>query len=225
MTPLRHLAFLRFQSTATHKQIAEVTSALSRLPTVIPGILHYKVYPLSARATLTQSNGFTVMVDTIFPDLAVLTAYFAHPAHCAVMASMQPLMADHLTFDYYPKPREGFTMHEYDRLQVPPYCRRVVLFQVREKAQEEAIGRRLYELHDQHAIPSLLRTVVGKQADASEMGDGWVDRCRGLDNIVEWVMTDGQGVHNFLENPAYQRMMEENAALFSHTLTFDYDMH
>ena len=225
MTPLRHLAFLRFHSTVTDKQVRDATTAMAALPSLIPGILHFKLYPLSSRATLTDSHGFTLMVDTIFPSLPVLTAFMTHPAHHTVLKDMQPLVADRLLFDYYPKPREGFTMHEYNRLQVPPYCRRVVLYRVKEQGQEEIVGRRFYELHDQQAIPSLLRTVVGKQAEAGEMSEGWVARSQGLDNIVEWVMTDGQGVQQFLEHPAYQRVVKANSAQLSDTLTFDYDMH
>jgi hypothetical protein len=224
MPPLRHLVFFKFLASSTPEQQLAVKNALSELPSIIPNILFYKVYPLAHNLYPNHSplnRGYTLLIDSIFTDQSALSVYAPHPAHQGVISKfIAPIRDDNLVIDYELPDR--FNLDAFKQLQSPPHIRHLVLYKPKDEVKDEVatINQELEQL--QVSIPTILSTSTGQQRTA-QMYDGYNDRSKGIHNVVDMVMKDGQGLGVYIDHADHHKFVKKRGKQLEVLMTFDYE--
>jgi len=224
MPPIRHLVFFKFLSSSTAAQQQSVSTELSKLPSIIPHILYYKVYPIARDlyAGYPPLNaGYTLMIDSIFADAAALSVYAPHPAHQGVIREfIAPIREDTLAVDYALS--ESFDVAAWKQLLRPPHLRHIGVLKMKEEFKEEGatIRRELVDL--QSSIPVLVSGLEGEQR-LSDMYEGYQDRSQGFHHSAELVIKDKQSLKEFTQHPAHKAFNEKHLHKIDRFLAFDYE--
>jgi hypothetical protein len=224
MPPIRHLVFFKFLASSTAAQQQRVSTELCKLPSVIPNILFYQVYPIFRSIQPGHpdlSGGYSMVIDSIFADAAALSVYAPHPAHQGVISQfIAPIREDNLVVDFALS--ERFNVDAWKQLQVPPHLRHFVVVKVKEEYKEEgaAIRRELAEL--QSSIPVLLSGVDGEQRQ-EDLYQGYNDRSKGFVHAVEFAIKDKEGLKEYLDHPAHIAFSKKNLPKLDSAVVFDYE--
>ena len=221
MPPLRHLAFFKFVLSATPVQVQAVVDELRMLRAAIPGILYYELFRASpVFAQSSHGQGYSLMIDSIFHDLAALSVYESHPAHQAVIAQhIAPVLADSVVVDY--ELPVAFNLEAFKQHQQPPHVRHFALYGLNEAGHEAAMRAQWEALVGK--VPAVLSVLVGQQ-DSAGMYSGYTDRSKGMANVVELLLRDEAARDEYHQSPQHQQIMHDHCAHIDSLQMFDYQL-
>jgi hypothetical protein len=95
---IHHLVVVKFQPNTPPATVTGLFAALARLPSVIPGILHYAGGPYSSPEGLNQ--GFTHGFLMSFVSAAARDTYLTHPEHEQLKRDFLPSVENVVAFDF-----------------------------------------------------------------------------------------------------------------------------
>lgn len=95
---LRHILLIRFKSTVTHADIANVRRLFAEVASLIPGIAQVEWGKNNSPEGLNAD--FEYCVTMSFVDEAARDHYLPHPAHLALVEQFKPTLESIVVFDY-----------------------------------------------------------------------------------------------------------------------------
>ena len=98
MSPLKHIAIVKFKPGARDKQITGFFEAIRCLRELVPGILDYSWGVNNSTEGLSQ--GFTHAFVMTFKDAATRETYLHHPAHEKAKNGILPFVEAVVVMDY-----------------------------------------------------------------------------------------------------------------------------
>jgi hypothetical protein len=93
---LKHVVFMKFKSTATEAEIAELEQALAALPAAIPEIKGYEF----GRDVVKSERSYDFALVSTFENLDSLQRYQIHPDHVVVLGKVKKLCDSILAVDF-----------------------------------------------------------------------------------------------------------------------------
>jgi len=221
MPAIRHLVFFNFKSSSTAEQRQAVVDALKQLPTIIPNILYFELFPLAT--TLypghhTLNNGFTLLIDSVFASVDALAFYQPHDAHQTIIREkIAPIRDENIVVDY-PLP-DTFDIAAFKQLQTQPHARHIILYRLKANATPQTINALFKAVQDD--VPAVINSMAGTQAEKA-LFEGWGDRSKGLVNVLELVADSASGLQQYHQHKDHDKIKEECKPLVDGLMQFDY---
>jgi len=191
------------------------------LPSLIPNILYFQVIPrYHAKGNQSSHQGYSLMIDSVFADVAALSHYGPHHAHQSVISTyINPIREDVIAVDY-PLP-STWSLDSFIKQQQPGHVRHFVAIKPKDEnsASFNAAHAKLNQLDTQ--VPGIISLTVGKQP--SHLYDGWVDRSKGLTHVTEMVFTDSSTLDEYDHHPAHESVAREFSPLVENVFMYDYE--
>jgi len=93
---LKHVVFMKFKSTATEAEIADLEQALAALSAAIPEIKGYEF----GRDVVKSERSYDFALVSTFENLDSLQRYQIHPDHVVVLGKVKKLCDSILAVDF-----------------------------------------------------------------------------------------------------------------------------
>ena len=223
MPPIRHLVFFKFAASSTVEQRQAVVDGLNKLPTVLPNILYFQLFPLATNLYPdhhTLNAGFTLMIDSIFADAHALSLYVPSDAHQNVIRDhIQPIRTDNLAVDY-PLP-DSFDITPFKQLQSAPATRHIMLYKLKPEAANKASDINAQFKKVQDDVPAVVSSISGTQA-TEPLYTGYAERHKGYVNVLELVAKDAAGLQQYHAHKDHDSIKEFCKPLVEELFQFDY---
>jgi len=222
MPAIRHLVFFHFKASSTAEQRQAVVDGLKQLPSVIPNILYFELFPLATNlypGHHTLNNGFTLLIDSVFANVDALAVYQPHDSHQSVIRDrIAPIReGDSLVVDY-PLP-DTFDIATFKQLQTQPHARHIILYRLKANATAQTINALFKTV--QNDVPAVINSIAGTQPDQT-LFDGWADRSKGLVNVLELVADSASGLQQYHQHKDHDKIKEECKSLVDELFQYDY---
>ena len=225
MPPFRHLVFFKFMASSKPEQRQAVIDGLRRLPSVLPNILYYELFPLATNAYPghhTLNQGYTLLIDSIFASADALSVYGPSDAHQSVVRELiAPIREDNLIVDY-PLP-DSFDVAAFKQLQTAPHARHIVLYRLKADAAGQADGINAQFKRVQDDVPAVISSIAGTQP-SEPVYSGWPDRSKGFVNVLELVANDAAGLQQYHQHKDHDKVKEHCKPLVDDLIQYDYLM-
>ena len=219
----RHLVFFKFIASSTVEQRQAVVDNLKRLPTLIPNILYFELFPLATSLYSghhTLNAGYTLLIDSIFASVEALANYAPADAHQSVIRTyIAPIRDDNMVVDY-PLP-ESFDLAAFKQQQQPPHVRHIVLYRLKAEAATEADGINAQFKRVQADVPAVISSISGTQPSEPPFS-GYAERHKGFLNVLELVANDAAGLQQYHQHKDHDRIKEHCKPLVDELIQFDY---
>ena len=224
MSLIRHLVFFKFSASSTAAQRQSCIDHLKRLPSVLPDILYYELFPLATNLYPkhhTLNAGYTLMIDSIFKDAKALGVYGPSDAHQSVVKTViAPIREDNMVIDY-PVP-SGFDVEAFKQQQTAPAVRHVIAYKLKAGASaSDAAGINAQFKRVQDDVPAVLSTLAGTQP-AEPLFEDYPARHKDHTNVLELLAKDAAGLQQYHEHGDHDAIKEHCKPLVDGMFQFDY---
>ena len=226
MPLLRHLVFFKFSPSSTLEQRQIVVDRLKHLPSVLPDILYFELFPLATNlypGHHTLNAGHTLMIDSIFKDAHALSIYAPSDAHQSVVREyITPIREDNLVVDYALP--DSFDLAAFKQLQQPPHTRHIVLYKLKpeaDSAQADSVNAQFKRVQDD--VPAVVSSITGTQP-TEPWFSGYPTRHKEYRNVLELVAKDEAGLQQYHEHKDHDKIKEHCKPLVDDLIQFDYSM-
>ena len=223
MPAIRHLIFFRFAASSTTEQRQAVIDNLNRLPSVIPNILYYELFPLATNlypGHHTLNGGYTLLIDSIFASAEALAVYSPHDAHqSCIREYITPIREDTLAIDY-PLPA-SFDIAAFKQLQTQPHARHIVLYRLKQQAEGDVGSINAMFKKVQDDVPAVISSIVGT-VPSEPLHEGYQARNKGLVNVLELVARDTAGLQQYHQHADHDKIKAHCTPLVDELVQYDY---
>ena len=206
--PIRHFVLAQFKASATADSIAAAVQQFSTIPSAIPDILYYQlstVIPADAvpQGHMTHPDGFTHVLDSLFPSAEALHVYENHAAHKALTQQLIPLIEKLLSIDVE---MPGLDVDAFLKVQHAPHVHHLTLIRPNHGVHRAHIDPTLHRWGALPAvIPELVWASAGHAAD-KPLYEGWHDMTKGYSVVCDVVGRDLPSMADFSQHPKHAEL-------------------